>query len=120
MGSEKRKDIIERTFKFGVEIINIASSLPKTPAGFIIANQIIRSGTSVGANIEEAQDGLTKKEFIKSLSIALREICKTGFWLRTAIESKNLPLNKAGNILKEAEELTKILVTIIKKSKMNL
>lgn len=56
---EKRKDILERTFKFGVAIIKLANFLPKTPAGFTIANQIIRSGTSIGANIEEAQDAST-------------------------------------------------------------
>jgi four helix bundle protein len=117
---EKGKDIVERTFKFGVKIINLAGFLPKTPAGLTIANQIIRSGTSVGANVEEAQGGLTKKEFIKSLSVALKEVRETKFWLRTAIESKNLSLSKAEKILKESEELTRILVTIIKKSKINL
>ena len=114
-----KRDIAERTFKFGVAVIKIASFLPKTPAGFAIANQITRSGTSVGANIEEAQDGLTRKEFIKSMSIALKEARETRFWLRLAIESKNLSSERAKPILGEAEELVKILVTIVKKSKMN-
>ena len=117
---EKRKDILERTFKFGVAIIKLANFLPKTPSGFTITNQIVRSGTSVGANIEEAQDASTKKEFIKSVSIALREARETKFWLRTATESDNLKPEITKNILNESDELIKILVAIIKKSKMNL
>jgi len=120
MANEKKKDIIERTFKFGVAVINVANSLPKTPAGFTIANQLIRSGTSVGANVEEAQDGLTKKEFIKSLSIALKEARETNFWLKIALESNHLNLEKTKPVLGEVEELIKILVTIVKKSKMKL
>ena len=114
----EKKDIIERTFKFGVAIIKIASFLPKTLAGSTIAKQLIRSGTSVGANIEEAQDGLTRKEFIKSMSIALKEARETSFWLRIAVGSKILSPNKAIPILGEAEEIIKILVTIVRKSKM--
>ena len=117
---EKRKDIIERTFKFGVAIIKLTGSLPKTPVGDVITKQLVRSGTSVGANIEEAQDGLTRKEFIKSMSVALKEARETRFWLRIAIESKTLSSNKAVPILGEAEEIIKILVTIVKKSKINL
>lgn len=116
---EKKRDITERTFKFGVAVIKLANSLPKTPAGFTITNQVIRSGTSVGANIEEAQNGLTRKDFIKSMSIALKETRETKFWLRMAIESKILPSEKVVALLNENEELIKILVTIVKKSKIN-
>ncbi|PJE67451.1 four helix bundle protein [Candidatus Shapirobacteria bacterium CG10_big_fil_rev_8_21_14_0_10_40_9] len=117
---EKKKDIIERAFKFGVAVIKTADSLPKTPVGFAIANQLVRSGTSVGANIEEAQDGLTRKEFIRSMSIALKEARETRFWLRIAVESGTLFTKKVGTVLNESEELIKILVTIVKKSKMKL
>jgi four helix bundle protein len=115
---KKRKDICERTFKFGVTVIKISNSLPKTPAGFAIASQLVRSGTSVGANVEEAQDGLTKKEFIKSMSIALKEARETRFWLRISIESGLLSKKIVKAVLSESEELVKILVTIVKKSKM--
>ena len=114
----KRKNITERTFKFGVAVIKISSSLPKTPAGFAIASQLVRSGTSVGANVEEAQDGLTKKEFIKSMSVALKEARETRFWLRTSVESELLLKGVVKPVLAESDELVKILVTIVKKSKM--
>lgn len=116
----KKRDIAERTFKFGVAIIKIANSLPKTPIGHTIARQLVRSGTSVGANVEEAQDGLTKKEFIRSMSIALREARETRFWLRMTIESRLSPKDKISPVLNETEELVKILVAIVKKSKTNL
>lgn len=113
-----RKDIAERTFKFGVAVIKISSLLPKTPAGFAIASQLVRSGTSVGANVAEAQDGLTKKEFIKSMSIALKEARETRFWLKISVESGLLSKRVVKPVLSESEELVKILVTIVKKSKM--
>jgi four helix bundle protein len=116
----KKRDIAERTFKFGVSVIKISNSLSKTPASFAIARQIVRSGTSVGANVEEAQDGLTKKEFIRSMSIALREARETRFWLRMTIESKLLPRTEVNPVLGESEELIKILVTIVRNSKANL
>src|SRR3989344_1377006 len=67
------KNFLDRLLKFSVSVINLSNQLPKTPAGFAIASQFIRSGTSIGANVEEAQDASSAKDFIQRLSIALRE-----------------------------------------------
>ncbi|EKD64956.1 MAG: hypothetical protein ACD_50C00232G0005, partial [uncultured bacterium] len=74
-------DITVRCFNFGVDIVRLANKLPKTPAGFAIASQIIRSGTSVGANVVEAQDAISKKEFIRMMFISLKECRETLYWL---------------------------------------
>lgn len=98
-------------------IINLTSQIPKTPAGFAVANQLARSGTSVGANTEEAQGSLTKKEFIKTMTVALKEARETKFWLEIVTESNLLKKPQTERALKEVEELIKILVTIIKNAK---
>lgn len=117
--SEKKVfDIRERTFKFGVEIINVVNSLSKTTAGFAVGNQIIRSGTSVGANVEEAQNSSSRKEFIHGLTIALKEARETEYWLKIIKETGLTSLNLE-RILVEIIEIIKILTTIVKKSKIN-
>lgn len=112
-------DIRRRTRQFAVLIIEIVSLLPKNAAGYAIANQLVRSGTSIGANIEEAQDSSSKKEFIHSLTISLKEARESEYWLAIIIESKLLNIPKLDQALQECSELIKILTTIVKNSKRN-
>jgi len=116
-GQATRRDIVERTFKFGVSIVKIISSLPKAPAGYAVSNQIVRSGTSIGANIEEAQDGLTRKDFIHSMNIALKEARETKYWLKIILESELIPIEKLDNLLDENIQIIRILTTIVKNSR---
>ncbi|MDO8429146.1 MAG: four helix bundle protein [Candidatus Daviesbacteria bacterium] len=120
MDNEPKKifDIRQRTLDFTVSILKLASLLPKNTAGFVIANQLIRSGSSVGANIEEAQDSASKKEFIHSMTISLKEARETQYWLNV-IEAADLISDiKLVQALKEIQELVKILTTIVKKAKL--
>lgn len=87
MRSSRGKDIQERTFRFGVRIVRTANCLPRTAAGFELARQIIRSGTSVGANVEEADAAESKDDFVHKLGISLKQAQETRNWLRTLIES---------------------------------
>ncbi len=75
-GSDKN-ELLKRLLKFSVKIIALSSKLPKTPAGYAIASQIVRSGCSVGANCEEAQNSISAKEFLHSVNIALKEARET-------------------------------------------
>lgn len=117
--SEKIFDIRERTFKFAVRIVKVAGSLPKNAVGFAISSQVVRSGTSVGANIEEAQNCSSKKEFIRSLTISLKEAKETEYWLRIIVESGLISEVKLASLIEETREIIKILVTIVKRSKLN-
>lgn len=90
-GKLNKKDLLERFFKFAIEIIKLAGKLPKTPAGYAIASQIIRSGTSIGANSEEAQDAISRKEFLKTINISLKEARETCYWLKIIDHSGLLP-----------------------------
>ena len=116
---ERIFDIRKRTFTFGVQIVKIVNNLPKTTAGFAIGNQVIRSGTSIGANIEEAQNSGSKKEFIHSFTISLKEARETEYWLKIVKETGLIDLN-LDNTLEELTEIIKVLTTIIKNSKINL
>jgi four helix bundle protein len=111
------KDISERTFSFGLRIIKLVLSLPRNSVGNALGNQIIRSGTSIGANIEEAQDALSKKDFIHSMTISLKEARETHFWLRMISESNLLSKNRLTGLMEENVEIIKILITIVKNSK---
>lgn len=118
MDEKKIINITTRTFNFGVKIIKLANKLPKTPANFRIGNQIAGSGTSVGANIEEAQHSDSKKDFVYKLNISLREARETLYWLKLIQETKILE-NFPKELINENEELIKILITIIKNTKRN-
>lgn len=110
-------DIRDRTFKFGVEIVKLVMILPKNIAGNAIGNQLIRSGTSIGANVEEAQNSGSRKEFIHGLTIALKEARETDYWLRITDEIGLIGKLRLKFALTEIKEIIKILTAIIKKTK---
>jgi four helix bundle protein len=92
-------------------------SFPKNPAAYIIGKQIIRSATSIGANITEAQGGLTKNEFIHSMNIAKKEAKETEYWTNLIIKTSLIKENRVKSLLKENKEIIGILTTIIVNSK---
>lgn len=108
--------ITERTFDFAVKISKYQFYL-KEKKYYEIASQLFRSWTSIGANITEAQSGTSKNDFINKINISLKEARETMFWLKLleqGFEESNKELQK------ECEEITKILVTIIKNTKANM
>ena len=111
-------DIDKRTFEYGIRIIKLVNSLPRTTAGYAMGNQIIRSGTSVGANVQEALGGHTKNEFVHSMNIAKKEARETRYWLQLIGGSDLMTNAKIDQLLKESEELVAILTTIVKNSKI--
>ncbi len=117
---EWKKTFLERLLKFAVSIITLANNLPKTPAGFAIATQLIKAGTSVGANTEEAQDASSRKDFVQKLSIALREARETRYWLKVIKESRLIPTLSLDPLLSESEEIVAILISSVKSSKTKI
>ena len=121
MNDEKRKiDLPERTYKFAVEIVKIVQELPRSRVSYILGDQLLRAGTSIGANVEEAFAGLTKKDFIHSVNISRKEARETKYWLRLIIDAGLLNGEKTKPILQENEELIKILTAIVKKAQNRL
>lgn len=118
--NKKIFDIRERTLRFSVSIIQLIGLLPKNAAGFAISSQVVRSGMSIGANIEEAQDAASRKDFIHGLIISLKEARETEYWLRVIKEAELISGSKLDEGLQEVNELIKILTTIVKRSKLKL
>lgn len=108
-------DLEERTAKFGTEIIKFARKIPKGVETNSLISQIIRSGTSVGANYCEADEALSKKDFVNKLAIAKKEVRKTRHWLRMIVFATPGLQEEARILWKEAQELNLIFASIIKK-----
>ncbi|OGY21317.1 MAG: hypothetical protein A2126_02335 [Candidatus Woykebacteria bacterium GWB1_45_5] len=114
----KPEDIRERTFKFALRVIKLCKELPKNEINRVLINQVLRSGTSIGANLEEALGAHTKAEFTNSTNIAKKEARETNYWLRIMAESNSLKMKRRmENLLDEAEEILKILTSSVKKLK---
>ena len=115
--SKPRRDIAERTFRFATRVVKLAEASPNTTAGRLFGRQILRSGTSVGANVHEAQDSPTKKDFTWRINIARCEARETLYWLRLLSETAILPERLLTDIKVEADELVRILTAIVKKAR---
>jgi four helix bundle protein len=84
---------------------------------YVLSKRVLRSGTSIGANVEEAFQGESKSDFIHKLAIANKEAFETHYWLRLLRDSKLLTLNQADSLLSECDELQRMLVAALKTSK---
>ena len=116
---EVARDIKERTLEFAVRIVKLVDAIPKSTAGSVIARQIMRSGSSVGANVEEAQGAHSKRDFARRMNIARSEARETLYWLRLIEKSEIMKSERLMMIIEEADELVRILTTIVKKSRVS-
>ena len=112
-------DLRVRTKDFALRIIRMFSALPKTTEAQVLGKQVLRSGTSVGANYCEAFRGRSKPEFIAKCGDSLREIEETAYWLELLVDAKLVPADKLSALRQECDELTAIFVAILKRSKKN-
>ena len=118
MAEERRRDIVERTFRFSVRIVKLCQVLDERPGvGRTLSRQLLRSGTSIGANIEEAQAGQSRADFLSKYSIALKEARETHYWLRLIAECEILAPIRLAEITQECDELVAILTAIIKSTR---
>jgi len=114
---DKKIDIHERTFEFAVRIIEFCRTLDSNSTNWVLSKQLAKSGTSIGANVEEAQGGQSKPDFIAKISIALKEARETNYWLRVIKESRASNSTELSYLIQESSELMKILAAIIIKSR---
>lgn len=99
-----------RTKQFGLRVMKLVGALPSDTVGRAIGNQLVRSGTSVGANYRAACRGRSKAEFIAKLGIVVEEADECGYWLELIIEGELMSVNLVEPLLQEANELTAIMV----------
>lgn len=111
-----KSDLPERAFNFSVRIVKLCRSLNKEPGiSRTLANQLLRSGTSIGANIEEAQASQSEADFISKYSISCKEARETHYWLRLLVASELLSQDRLADLLDECNQIIAILTIIIKK-----
>ena len=114
----QRRDIQERTFEFARRIVRLYQHLEKTGAtGRTLGRQVLRSGTSIGANLEEAEAGQSRADFIAKSSVALKEARETHYWLRLLVTCELVSSEQISALVTEANELVAILTTIVKKAR---
>ncbi len=106
----KNDNVLQRkSFAFSIRIINAYKYLRTQKTEFVLSKQMLRSGTSIGANIEEAIGGQSKADFISKLSIAYKEARETIYWIRLLKETDYLCIREADSLLKDINELCKII-----------
>jgi len=114
MRNDKDNVIVKKTFKFALEIVRFCELLEEDRK-YIVARQLLRAGTSIGANTREAQNAESKADFIHKIKIAAKEADETEYWLSICRESENYPFNES--LFSELTEIIKILSKIISSSK---
>ena len=111
-------DLEERTFQFAKAVRLFVKTLPKTTANIEDGKQLVKASGSVGANYREANESLSKKDFLMRIKISRKEAKESAYWLRLIHETNNLKnADEAKSLIKEANELKKILSSILEKSK---
>ena len=113
----KENILIDKSVEFASRIIKLCKYLEEKQKEHIISKQIIRSGTSIGANINEAQYGNSKADFISKLHISLKETAETEYWLRLLFKSEYIDKKMFESLLNDCLELKKILVSSINTAK---
>lgn len=114
------EELKRRTKQFALRIIKLVDALPKTTSGRAIGNQLVRCGTSVGANYRSACRGRSKAEFIAKLGIVEEEADESEFWLELLIDGEIMKKELVEPLRVEAGELTAIFTSSIKSAKRNL
>ena len=112
-------EILHLSFQFAVRIVKLSCYLKEEKKEYILSDQILRSGTSIGANVTESQDAQSRKDFISKLSIALKEAKETRYWLTLLMETDYLPRThkRVLSIQTELDSIIALLTAILKSTK---
>jgi four helix bundle protein len=115
--NKAKVDLRERTKNFALGVVRLFAKLPKTTEAQVLGRQLLRSGTSVGANYREAFRGRSRAEFIAKCGDCLREIEETAYWLELLVAADIASFDDLSSLRQECDELTAVFVSIIKQSK---
>ena len=106
--------VSEKSFRFALRVVKLYQYLRENKKEFVLSKQLLRSGTSIGANIAEAEQAQSRLDFISKLSIALKEAAETDYWIRLLYGADYLSDSEYSSILADCKELEKMLTAIIK------
>lgn len=116
----KKNVVRDKSFDFALRIVKMYQFLVEKKREFVLSKQLLRSGTSIGANVRESEHAESKKDSIHKLSIALKEANESGYWIELLYQADYISETQYQSIHKDLVELLKLLTSIIKKSKSNL
>ena len=109
--------VVEKSFRFAVRTVKLCQYLREERQEYILSKQLMRAGTSIGANIAESQQAQSRADFLAKLGIALKEAVETDYWLRLLKATEYLTEAECGSMLSDCRELQRILTSIVKTSK---
>ncbi|MCF6148333.1 MAG: four helix bundle protein [Candidatus Kuenenia sp.] len=115
----KENVIVNKSYAFAVKLVKFCFELQDKKKEFVLSRQLLKSGTSIGANVEEAQGAISKAEFIAKVQIALKEAKETKYWLRLIKDADLFHNDQLEQLLAECNEIIVILTSILKTSKEN-
>src|SRR5437868_15359492 len=115
----KENIVLDKSFAFAIRVINAYKFLIEIKKEFILSKQFLRSGTSIGANAEEAVGGQSKPDFVSKLSIAYKEARETKYWIRLLQATDYFAETQARSLLNDNDELLKIIAKILITAKNN-
>ena len=113
--------ILQKSYDFSLRIIELYKFLCESKKEYVLSKQLLRAGTSIGANVNEAQAGISWKDFVAKMSIASKEARETRYWLDLLVDSGYIPKtdNKVKNLFEEIESIISILTKIVKTGASN-
>jgi len=116
----RKKNVVrEKSFSFAIRIVKLYQYLCAEKREYVLARQVLKSGTSIGANIEEADSSISKKEFSNKISIAYKEAKETHYWLRLLIATGYINQKEFDSLFHDCEEICKLLFAIIRTTRIN-
>ena len=112
--------LVDKSFNFAIRIVKLYKYLCDSKNEYVLSKQLLRSGTSIGASINEAQEAQSKNDFMSKLSISLKEARETKYWIELLKETGYLSKSEANSIIEDLVEILKLLTSIIKSTKQNI
>lgn len=115
----KNNPLAEKSYALALEIVNVSRMLQTEKREYVLSKQLLRSGTSIGANIAEANGAISTADFSSKISIAYKESLETKYWLRLLQDSEYLVESITKDLLEKADELSRIMFSILKSTRIN-
>lgn len=112
--------IANKSFDFAIDIVNLYKRLSTSNKNYVLLNQLLESGTSIGANVKEGLRGQSKKDFLAKMYIALKEADETEYWILLLVETEFIEKDLGNEILNKCREISKILNSIVKTTKKQI
>ncbi|MEO1376953.1 MAG: four helix bundle protein [Cyanobacteria bacterium J06635_10] len=113
-----KSQVYEKAYKFAIRVVNAYRYLSTNQTEFVLSKQLLRSGTSIGANIAEANGAISKSDFSAKISIAYKECLETKYWLNLLKDTNYISQAAFNSIHTDADEISKMLFSIIKSSRL--